>query len=49
MSSIRNTFATKSASSHNQYYPTAAKKSAALKDDRYVYPGDPVRPSPERQ
>jgi len=42
ISNIWNIFVAKSASCHDQYYPTTAKKNAALKDDHYVYPGDPV-------
>jgi len=42
ISSIRNTLVMKSKDCHDRYYSTKAKKSAALKDDRYVYPGDPV-------
>ena len=33
---------TKAMDCHTHYYATAEKKAAALKDDRYVYPGDPV-------
>ena len=43
ISTIQNVFVSKSAGCHDQYYPTTAKKDAALRDDRYVYPGDPVR------
>ena len=32
----------KSMDCHEKYYPDMGKKVAALKDDRYVYPGDPV-------
>ena len=32
----------KSADYHDRYYLSTEKKSAALSDDRYVYPGDPV-------
>ena len=40
---MRNAFVAKSSGCHEKYYPTTAKKTAALQDDRYVYPGDPVR------
>jgi hypothetical protein len=42
ISSIRSMLVTKSIDCHDRYYPTTEKKSAALQDDRYVYPGDPV-------
>jgi len=34
---------TKAGDHYERYYDSMEKKSAALKDDRYVYPGDPVR------
>lgn len=43
ISSIRNVFVTKSAGFLSLYYASRKKKVAALRDDRYVYPGDPVR------
>jgi len=45
MSAIRNVFITRSANRHEHYYKQKMKMVAALRDDRYVYPGDPVRSS----
>ena len=42
VSSIRSSLVTKTTDINDRYYPTREKKSAALNDDRYVYPGDPV-------
>ena len=33
---------TKSGERYEHYYKSLEEKSAALRDDRYVYPGDPV-------